>query len=82
MIRLSAILATLALALGAFAVSSCNTIHGLGRDIEATGRAIANIPDGDHRQRKSKARTAQAQTPATPQTQPTAQNPPPRPPRS
>jgi predicted small secreted protein len=42
-------LAALALLWGALVVAACNTVHGVGRDIQATGRFIAQTNDGNPR---------------------------------
>ncbi|MBL8550482.1 MAG: entericidin A/B family lipoprotein [Hyphomonadaceae bacterium] len=71
MIRLS--LAALALALSAFSVAACNTVHGLGRDIEAAGRGIARSSDevrSDHRRKSPPAQSQRAPAPTTTTTSP------------
>jgi predicted small secreted protein len=47
--KLTRNLTALALALSALAVAACNTIHGVGRDVQATGRFIAQTNDGNPR---------------------------------
>jgi predicted small secreted protein len=63
MIRLT--LAALALGLGASSLAACNTIHGVGRDLEAVGRTIADLPQGE----KAKKRSPPARAASAPQTQ-------------
>jgi predicted small secreted protein len=45
--RTARILAALALSIGALTIAACNTIHGIGRDIQATGRFISQTNDGN-----------------------------------
>jgi predicted small secreted protein len=39
---MSRLVATLVLVASLFAVSACNTIHGVGRDVESVGDTIAD----------------------------------------